>query len=622
LSASPEIPAEGIASRLGFPQPRALRSRDIFGLVGRAWPFIRPYRRHLLFLFLIMLLALPLGLAILDLIRIFFDVVGNGHPLKPEEARMLRVPIDASRQLVLWRACIAGGVVTMLVVPLNAVILAYAVWILQRMSNLFRVNLYVRMQDLSVRFHGEEKIGDAIFRMFQDSAAIPQVVDGLVIQPLRWAPLALGTLGYLFMFNRAMALIALIVLPIDFILAIAYGTALRRAFVAEREAAAAATTRIEETLASIKAVKAFGREEYETGLYARDNWDAFMAARRARMMLVRYRVLSNTARALAYVAAAYIGARYVLIGGYAGAAKTAASLGLFQASLSIFGWMTGGARQLTDRWASLQDVGIAISRVLEMLTMPSTEKVKSGDMVAKGPARSVAFESVRFGYDPRSPVLDDVSFEARAGEITALAGPSGSGKSTVIALMLRFFDPDSGRILFNGTPIDRFDLASWRSMLSVALQESPLFTATIRQNILYSRPSASEEEVRGAVRRAGLDEFVRSLPAGLDTMLGEKGAKLSAGQAQRIGIARALLRDAPILLLDEPTSALDGRTEEAVMEGIREWIADSPSHRIAIVVTHRRTSAVKADRIYRIDAGRLESADLGWFESPSPAGVR
>jgi len=551
-----------------------------------------------------MLLALPFGLTVLTLIRIFFDVIGRGHALLPAEAWLLRVPEDTSREMVLWRTCIVGGVVTMLIVPINAIILGYAVWILQRMSNLFRVNLYVRMQDMSMRFHGEEKIGDAIFRMFQDSAAIPQVVDGLIIQPIRWIPLALGTLGYLLLFNRAMALIAMVVLPLDFALAALYGTALRRSFIAERETSAAATTRIEETLASIKAVKAFGREDYETDRYARDNWTSFVAARHARMMLVRYRVLTNTVRGLGYVAAAYLGARMVLVGGRAGAIAAVASLGSFQASLSAFAWMTAGARNLADRWGSLQDVSVAISRVLEMLTLPASERTRSGTAIPKQMSNSLAFRNVSFSYDSRMPVLENMAFEAHVGDLVAIAGPSGAGKSTIVSLLLRFLVPDSGQILYDDVPIEKFDLPAWRSMLSVALQENPLFTASIRDNILYSRPDASEYDLHLAIRRAGLVDFVRSLPAGLETILGEKGAKLSAGQAQRIGLARALLRDAPILLLDEPTSALDGKTEHAVLDGIREWIADAPSRRLAIMVTHRPLSAARADRVYRIDGGQ------------------
>jgi ABC-type multidrug transport system fused ATPase/permease subunit len=406
------------------------------------------------------------------------------------------------------------------------------------------------------------------------------------------------------LFNRAMALIAMVALPLDFALAAFYGTALRRAFIAERETSAAATTRIEETLASIKTVKAFGREDYETDRYARDNWTSFVAARRARMMLVRYRVLTNTVRGLAYVAAAYLGARMVLSGGRAGVVAAVASLGSFQASLSAFAWMTHGGRNLADRWGSLQDVSVAISRVLEMLNLPASERKKSGSAIPRPLSKSLAFSNVGFSYDSRTPVLENMSFEARAGDLIAIAGPSGAGKSTIVSLLLRFLDPGSGQILYDDVAIENFDLPAWRSMLSVALQENPLFTATIRDNILYSRPDASEDDLHIAIRRAGLVDFVRSLPAGLETMLGEKGAKLSAGQAQRIGLARALLRDAPILLLDEPTSALDGKTEQTVLDGIREWISNAPSRRLAIMVTHRPVGAARADRVYRLDNGQ------------------
>ena len=213
-----------------------------------------------------------------------------------------------------------------------------------------------------------------------------------------------------------------------------------------------------------------------------------------------------------------------------------------------------------------------------------------------------------FGYDPRTPVLDGVNLEARVGEITAIAGPSGSGKSTIISLIVRFFDPSAGRILLDGEPIAGFDLAAWRDKLSVALQENPLFTATIRDNVAYGRPDASTAEVAEAIHRAGLGDFVRTLPAGLDTMLGEKGSKLSTGQAQRIGLARAILRNAPILLLDEPTSSLDVATEEAVMNGLREWVNAAPD-RMVILATHRRTTASRADRIYQLAAGRLVAAN-------------
>ena len=421
-----------------FAEPAQLTSRDIFRLLGRAWPFIRPWRRHLLFLFLMMIPALPAGLFALQMVRVFFDVIGNGKRLTAAEAWMLHVAINAPREVILWHACLAAGAAAALALPYGAMMLGYAVWILQRMSNLFRVNLYARLQELSLRFHSEEKIGDAIFRMFQDSAAIPQVIDGLVIEPIRFVPFAIANLVWLFMFNAAMGCIALALLPIDFALAWFYGNRLRPAFRAEREAASLATSRIEETLASIKAVKAFGQEDFETSRYAADNWNAFVAARRARLMLARYRVWNNSIRGVAYIAALYLGGRQVLIGGSPGFIRAAASLGFFQGSLSVFGSLSARMRRLANRWGGMQDVAVAMARVLEMIAMPAAEKIRSGVLIPSTAPRTLGFQRVSFGYDRSAPVLSEVTFEARAGELTALAGASGSGKSTLIAMILRF----------------------------------------------------------------------------------------------------------------------------------------------------------------------------------------
>jgi len=608
LNAESTIAAPPAASELAFPDARQLRSRDVFRLVARAWPFIRPYRRHLVYLFLATLPALLGGLLALNLIRVFFDVVGHGAALTPLQAWMLRVPMHADRRIVLIHACIVGGVASVAGLAVIGLLLGYAVWILQRISNLFRVNLYTRMQELSVRFHSEEKIGDAIFRMFQDSAAIPGVINGLIVQPLIIVPAATASILYLLWYDYRMALIAALLIPANFLLAWMFADSMRAGFIAERETTAHATTRIEETLASIKTVKAFGTEAREAETYARDNWAAFIAARRARLMLARYRVMTNTVRGLAYVAALYFGATEVMAGGTAGLGHVAVSLGLFQGSLALVAGASARMRNLTNHWGSMQDVVVAISRVLEMLRLTPEQGVSSGRVIPPKSAALLTFDHVTFGYDPRTPVLSGVNLEARVGEITAIAGPSGSGKSTIISLIVRFFDPTAGRILLDAEPIRDFDLPAWRGMLSVALQENPLFTATLRDNLAYGRPNASTSEVAEAIRRAGLGDFVRSLPSGLDTMLGEKGSKLSAGQAQRLGLARAILRDAPILLLDEPTSSLDVATEDAVMRGLRDWVNEAPGRRMAIIATHRRTTASRADRIYHLAAGRLVAA--------------
>ncbi len=606
------------AAARAFPDPSKLRSRDVFRLGPRAWPFIRPFRRHLLYLMLAMIPGLPGTFFGIYMSQIFLDAVGDGKPLTPIGSAMLHLPIHASREVILWRACILISVFVLVAVPYGLFLFSYAIWILQRITNQFRVDLYTRLQELSLRFHSEEKIGDAIFRMFQDSAVIPQAINGVVIQPLRRIPFSVASFIALILYDYRMAAVAAMLLPVHFLLAAIFAGPMRRAFLAEREATADATTRIEETLASIKAVKAFGRESAEDRLYADDNWNAFLAARRARMMLVVYRVLSHLARGLAYVAAVYLGAREVMRGGHAGIAYAAVSLGLFQGSLGAFQRLAGNSHALTDLWGSLQDVVVAVSRVFEMMAKTPEERVKSGTAQPPAARAALAFEHVSFGYEQRATVLRDVGFQAPVGAVTALAGPSGSGKSTLIALILRFFDPAHGRIVLDGRDIREFDLGAWRATIAVALQDSPLFTATLRENLAYGRADAGEKQIARAIARAGLASFVRSLPAGLDTILGEKGAKISAGQAQRIGLARAFLRGAPILILDEPTSALDRATEETVMRGVRDWLDERPRERLCILATHRRSTAARADRVYRIAAGSVVEADGGAFE-PLPA---
>jgi ABC-type multidrug transport system fused ATPase/permease subunit len=610
-----EISTEGPITA-SFSEPDQLRSRDIFRLLSRAWPFIRPYRRDLVRLFVMLLPGAAAGLFALLVIRVVFDVIGNSQPLTPSEAWLLRLPLSATRQMVLLRVCLAGGAAALISLPYVLFVFGYAVWILQKISNRFRVNLYVQLQELSLNFHSEEKIGDAIFRMFQDSAGIPHVINGLLMQPLRALPLAIANLGWLAVFNYGMCVVALILIPAEFALAWTFSASLRTAFLRAREASAHATTRIEETLASIKAVKAFGREDHEATVYGDENWAALIAERKARIRLLIYRVLSNLLRGLGYLAVVYIGAQQVVTGHGGGLSGSAISLGLFQATVIAFDRIAGSSHELAMIWGSLQDVGVGFARVFQILRQQS-DRIVAAPRASRDSAplpalkQTLACDRVSFGYLPGLTVLRGVDFEAHAGELTAMVGPSGAGKSTLIALLLRFFDPACGRILLDGRDIREFDVGNWRQMIAVGLQNNPLMTGTLRDNVAYGRPEASPEEIRAALGRVGLGDFVDSLPEGLNTVLGERGAKLSTGQAQRVGVARALLRDSSILLLDEPSSALDVANEERLMRGLRAWLADRPGQRLAIIMTHRRTAAAWADRVYSMTSGGLtERSDL------------
>jgi len=373
------------------------------------------------------------------------------------------------------------------------------------------------MQELSVRFHSEEKIGDAIFRMFQDSAAIPSVNRRLdSFQPLIvfFFPPRSETILYLLWFDTRMALIVVLLMPANFVLAWIYANSLRTGFIAERETTAQATTRIEETLASIRTVKAFGTETREGGKLRRDNWDAFLAGRRARLMLapvpaslpIRFAV-SLTLRRCTSVRTE------VLAGGTAGFGHAAVSLGLFQGSLWLVSNVSKRTRNITDHWGSMQDVVVAISRVLEMLGQAPEQSVRSGHAI---PAEDCDRPGAG-GCDLRLRTPRTTSPRRRQSRSAVLVrllqspGPSGSGKSTIISLIVRFFDPIAGRILLDGEPIDSFELFRVaRDACPSRLQENPLFTATIRDNVAYGRPNASTAEVLAAIQRAGLGDFVRS----------------------------------------------------------------------------------------------------------------
>jgi ABC-type bacteriocin/lantibiotic exporter with double-glycine peptidase domain len=408
-------------------------------------------------------------------------------------------------------------------------------------------------------------------------------------------------------FNYEMALVAACMIPALGMLAWMFSAPMRRAFLRARETAAQAMSRIEETLASIRTVKAFGTEAEEAARYAEDNWAAFVASRRARMMFVFYRVIANTILGAAHITVLYIGARQVLTHQHGGIAGAAISLGLFQGALLAFGRVSDGGLNLAITWGHLQDVGVGLTRVFEMLEKLPDHDLKSGTEIPGRKVQTLRLENLSFAYDERARVLEGVSLEVRERELIAIAGPSGSGKTTLLSLLIRFFDPASGRILLNDRELREFDLIAYRGLVSAVLQENPLFTGTLLDNITYGRSEADFAEVADAVEMAGLTSFVRDLPSGFETTLGEKGAKLSAGQAQRIGLARAFLRGAPILLLDEPTSALDMATEERVLKGVRQWLS-ARQGRVAIMMTHRRTAAAAADRTYELNDGRATEA--------------
>ncbi len=593
-------------------------------LLARCLELLRPIRGHLIVFFsgfsVLALAFLPVGVLLFDA---FWTRALQGNPLLEIEARALGLDPavfavgetlgTAERRAVLERCVVVGlgfGVLTM---PFGLALYYYQVWILQRLNQLLRVRLLERLQQLSLRFHAETRVGDALFRTIQDSAMVTQLIEVLILVPLETSGRFLFGVFVVAVFDWRLGLFLLLLGPPLVWLAHALGRRLRVSFRKARESNADLTSRIQETFAGIRVIKAYGGEAFEQRRFEDASAGAFAAAFEARALFGFLTIALFWVTAAGLVLAAGWGAlqaaRDEPIQAFGAAGAAVWTLGLFNYFKLRFGDGGSALRRAFRTWGSAQDVAIGLDRVFELLDL-EPEVRNAPDAVPLARLREgVRFEGVRFRYQPDRPALESVDFEARVGTVTAIVGPTGSGKSTLMALLLRLFDPDEGRIRIDGTDLRQLDLDSLRAGIAVALQENLLFGATVGENIRYAVPGASDAAVRAAARVACAEGFIEALPEGYDTLLGERGTKLSTGQRQRLSIARAVLKDARILILDEPTAALDAETELAVLERLAAW----GEGRLIFLVTHRLSTIRRADQILLLTGGRI--AEAGTHES-------
>lgn len=610
--------ASADATRDGAPESRddRLGLRELGRLLRRCLPLLRPVRRHLAGLFVgfgaLALVFVPLALLLIDA---FWTRVLQGEPLTVPQARLLGLDpalfavgealSEPARQAVLRRVIVLGAGAGLLTTPLALGLYYYQVWILQRVNQVLRLDLMDRLQQLSLRYHAESRVGDALYRLVQDSAMVTQLIEVLVLVPLAALGRALLALAVLAFLDPALALgVALVTAPL-LLLGAARATALRRGFRRSRESNAALTARIQETLAGIRVIKAYAAEPFWQRRFEAASLAAFDAAYRARNRLATLLVACFWIVGTAMVAAGVWAAVRTV---EADPVRVAAlgfsvwTLGLFNFAKARFGDGAGNLRQLFRTWGRTQDVAIGLDRVFEVLdTEPEVGDAPDAvplEAIRKG----VHFRGVHFAYRAGRPTLEGIDLEAPVGSVTAVVGPTGSGKTTLMALLLRLFDPDRGRIEIDGTDLRRLRLASLRAHVAVALQENLLFGTTVRENIRFAVPEADDEAVREAARVACADEFIERLPESYDTLLGERGTRLSTGQRQRLGIARAILKDTPILILDEPTASLDAETERRLLANLAEWARG----RVVFLVTHRLGTIRHADRIVVLREGRVE----------------
>ena len=588
------------------------------------WPYIFAEFRHFLALLALNLGLVGLGTAVGFLgFDILWDSVGRGEPLSEAQAAVMLLPstgyvaipalTEAARLEVLFRFLIISAAVVVATTSAFTLISMYKVWILQRVNQRLRVAMVRNAEELSLRFHARASAGDGIYRVFQDSAMVTAVVDNVVVQPIIAITTLMMQLAIATLFSPWFAFLLLAASVVVVALTAWYTPRLRTWSQAARRANAALFTRVQETFQGIQAIKAYGFENANLARFRSDSSTALDTAFALRRDFAVLKASASYLLALVLFSTDYIATRFVLA---EGAVFGASLLVLFGMSVTRWTVAAHQARRgavdafvfnfesLVRVWCFAQDMAVGLGRAFWLLEQQPEVLDPANPVAFPAVRQGVRFSNVRFGYVPESAVLDGFDLAAPTGAVTALVGESGAGKSTAMGLLLRLFDPDAGRVSIDGVDLKQVRVADLRDHVAIALQENVLFPISIAENLRYVRPGASDQEIRAAAEVACAAEFIDALPAGFATQLGVGGALLSTGQKQRLSIARALVRDAPILVLDEPTAALDADTERQVLANLKTWAVG----RVVIVITHRLSTIRDAHQIAFLADGKVVEA--------------
>jgi subfamily B ATP-binding cassette protein MsbA len=455
-----------------------------------------------------------------------------------------------------------------------------------------RNQLYRRILEQSSRFYAQHPSGELVSRVVADLQVIQNAISTQLLDLFQQPLTLLVLLWFLLSIHVHLALLCLVAAPVLLFPIVRFGKGMRRTSHRIQERMADLATLVAEVVRGHRVVKAFGMEEFE---YRRFH----EASRRHLKTNLRAQMLANASGPVMEVLGV-LGAAALLV--YAGRTIRAGELTAsdFVTFLTALLAMYEPIRKVNKVNLVLQQALAAGERVVQLIDIPNDVTEPASPRTLERVQQGIHYESVRFAYD-REPVLLDLELDIKAGEIIALVGPSGAGKTTVVNLLPRFFDPDEGRVTIDGIDIRELSLASLRSLIGIVTQETILFNDTIRNNIAYGRADLSLERVREAAAAAYADEFVMLLPEGYDASIGESGLKLSGGQRQRLAIARALIKDAPILILDEATSALDSESESLVQKALGNLMRG----RTTLVIAHRLSTVMGADRIIVMEGGRI-----------------
>ena len=549
------------------------------GYIWRAFRRLKPFWRMALFAYLALLGTSAIILATPQIIRWIVD-----RGIREQDMQLLTWSVLALLALTVVR----GGLTF-----LNGLWTEKAS---QSVAYGLRRDLHAKLTELSFAYHDRTESGQLLSRAMQDVERVRFLTGRAFLGLANGVLLLIGTAIAMVLMNPALALLALLTMPLLAYRATRFGSRYRPLSMAIQEQLAVLTTRLEQNLRGARIVKAFAQEDAEIERFEAENRRWFgLAADSAKLMAFNMPLLDLIAN-IATVIIIWFGGLQVIQGGM--------TIGELVAFLTYLAQLTAPIRRLGFVIPAIAMAGAASERIFAILD-EETQVKDEEDAKPIGPLRGhLQFDNVSLSYARPHSVLRDVSFEVQPGQVVALLGPTGSGKSSIINMIPRFYDPTEGRILLDGKDVRGATLQSLRSQIGIVLQESTLFATSIRENIAFGRPDASEEEIIEAARAAQAHEFIEGFPEGYGTRVGERGATLSGGQRQRVAIARTLLTDPRILILDDATSSVDTQTEHLIQQALANLMLG----RTSVIIAQRLSTVRLADQILILEKGRISAA--------------
>jgi subfamily B ATP-binding cassette protein MsbA len=554
---------------------------------------IRPYRKWVFLILTAMLIEAIMGIASPWPLKIVIDNVIGSQPL-PSWLQ----GVDS----VIGRGKMALALATALLLILITVIGAVAGYansfytesVGQYVANDTRLKIYHHLQRLSLGYYDTHQVGKILSTLTTDVSTMQDFVSTSLLTILVDSITIVGILSLMFYINWGFALIAIAVTPFLLVFVFRFKKAVKKSVHEVRKDESSMVAVLQQGLESIRVVNAFGTQNQEENRLKQISLETVHAALRTRKLKALVSPVVSVVVTICLAVVLWRGSTLVLAG--------AMTIGALTVILSYLNKFFSPVKDLAKMTNAVAQAVVAMERIQQLLEIDEIIAQKPNAIAPDKLKGEIVFEQISFGYNHDATILKDISMRINSGERIGICGPTGCGKSTVASLIPRFYDPWTGRILIDGTDITDYDLEGLRKQVGFVLQDTLLFYGSIAENIAYGKPAATKDEIINAARLANAEEFILKMPHGYDTLVGERGITLSGGQRQRIGIARAIIRDSPILILDEPTAALDTESERLVMEALEKLMEG----RTVITITHRLSTIADYDKIFVIRDGRIE----------------